>query len=481
MLTWIVIFLVAYVLAVIGVTRYLGKRANSLFEYFLASRSLGALPVALTFVATWFGATSTKGSLDAYHQQGLSALWLLAIPSVVSLLVIALVFAKRVSQNGCRTQPEAVEKCYGPTGRLLLALTILASSTTLVAAQLVAVGQVLQHTLGLDLAWGVWMFLLGVITYATVGGYRAVVLTDILQMIFIVVAIFIMGGFSLASLGNQPAVLHHLQAQPASFWNIGHHGQENATMALSFVFAWCIAPEMWQRMASTQNDRMAFRAALGAFGILLVLYCLVFAVGIVSAGLFPSSQPVDVLVSLARAMPHPALAALIFMGFFAAVTSSMDSPINVASMTWTQDIYQRFIRPKASNTELLWISRLATILLPLPAAHIAISHPNIIGVLWMSADIYASVMFIPVVGLLYAPKLGRLSGVLAMAFGGVSIGLNVLRRTGLDQGWLNALGWPDAPYATLIGVGLSAIGFALGALLQGRAATGGRGNRLLAE
>jgi SSS family solute:Na+ symporter len=250
---------------------------------------------------------------------------------------------------------------------------------------------------------------------------------------------------------------HFLSHQPVNFWNFSHHWQDNIFLVITFVLAWCIAPEMWQRMSSTRNPELAFKAGWQAFCIMLALFSIIAVIGLLSTQIIPQSD--TVLIDLALRIPVPFLSALVLLGFLSAVTSTMDSSLNVGSLTLTRDIYQGFIRPQASNRELIRVSRVATVLMVVPAMALALYFQDLIRILWISADIYACGMFFPVIGMLYCKNPGKWSGVLAMSFGISAVVFSALVQNGIIPNWLGIPGWP---YSTLLGIGLSGLGFALG-------------------
>jgi SSS family solute:Na+ symporter len=460
------IFLIAYFLALVLAAKLFSRHISNLQDFFLAGRSLGAWPVALSFAASWFGAASTMGSINAFHDRGLSGAWDIVIPSVLSFVVITLFMARPVARQSHLSQPEAVESHYGRLGRLLLALIILASTTTLIGSQMVAAGKVFQSVFGLDITLATVISTAIVVAYSMYGGYFAVVVTDIVQVLFIAVGFLILLTFTAGQ--AIPDAAHWAQfvsGKPDFFWDWSHHWQQNIFMAITFVLAWCIAPEMWQRMSSTRNPDLAVRASIQATFVMMLLFALVIAIGMLSAQVIGKSDAV--LVDLALKIPVPALSAMVLLGFVSAVTSTMDSSLNVSSLTLTRDIYHGFLRPQADMPELLRVSRAATAIMVLPAMAIALYFQDIIRILWISADIYASCMFFPVVGMLYLKNPGRWSGVLAMIFGGLTVLASALFQHGLLPA---PVFWPAWPFSTLLGISMSGLGFGLGYALSRRCA-----------
>ncbi|WP_303672563.1 sodium:solute symporter family protein [Vampirovibrio chlorellavorus] len=452
------VFLLGYFVVILLIARFFSRRVETLKDFFLAGRQMGAFPVALTLAASWFGASSTMGSINAFHHQGLSGAWQLVLPSVLSFVAITLFMAKPVARQSYLSQPEAVAAYYGKPGRFLLACIILAATTTLIGSQMVAAGQLFHSVFGLDLVWATVLSTLAVVSYAMWGGYFTVVITDIAQMVFIVLGFLILLVFTATTaLPDAAAWQHFLSHQPPHFWDVTHGWQQNIFLVITFVLAWCIAPEMWQRMSSTKNPELAFKAGWQALCVMVLLFSIIVIIGLLSTRIIDQSDAV--LIDLALKIPVPFFSALVLLGFLSAVTSTMDSSLNVGSLTLTRDIYQGFLRPQASNQELIRVSRIATVLMVLPAMALALAFKDLIHILWISADIYASGMFVPVVGMLYLKNPPKWSGVLAMGFGISAVILSALTQNGILP---NVLGLPGWPYSTLIGIGLSGLGFALG-------------------
>jgi SSS family solute:Na+ symporter len=485
-------FLALYALSVLWLSKSFDRKTLTLEGFYLADRTFGHWPIALTLVASWFGGTSTIGSLQAFYTHGVSAFWKLIFPSIGCWLVIILLFAKRMARQPGLSMPEAIENTYGPTARSLLAVVIVCSVTALMGSQLVAAHQVLSGLFynpdGSMLNPWVTMGATAAVvtTYTTLGGFRAVVMTDILQVGFIAVGLLVLAvpTASLILGTSWPTFWHNVSVtRPEEFWVLLPDAGKQITLMLTFVMAWSIAPELWQRMTAlnpsvspsqgnehpTLFKKRAMTATALALGILIVFYLLVAFVGLASPALIGSEtgmQPASVMLGLTNWLQHDWAIALVLVGFIAAIGSTMDSTLNVGSLTLTHDVVERAWRrlrgDALSPTALMTLCKIATLLMPLPALIIAAWHQDIITVLWISADIYACAMFVPVVAMLYASERFQptpQSGLWAMMTGSVWVLLSSLIHMGVLP---TTIPWPQAPYSTLWGVGLSLIAFAAG-------------------
>ncbi|MEB3246010.1 MAG: sodium:solute symporter family protein [Vampirovibrionales bacterium] len=465
--------LALYALSVLWVAKRFERAsdANTLDGFFLANKQLGHWPVALTLVATWFGGTSTIGSLQAFYTHGVSAFWKLIFPSIGCWLIVIFCFARQMALQPGRSMPEALSGTYGPTARTLLAITITASTTALMASQLVASHQVLAGLLGGALDPIITMGLVAgmVVVYTALGGYKAVVMTDILQVGFIILGLLVLlGAFfpPFTQLGWQGFWANVSQARPDSFWHLMDNPGKQIVLMLTFVMAWSIAPELWQRLTSLNlkaGEQFAKKSCWLALLILTALYALVSLIGLAAPGILPpvAEAPGAVMLALMQSLHNPWLGALVLTGFIAAISSTIDSTLNVGSLTLVNDVLIP-LRPSLAQqpATIVRLCKLSTLVMALPALWIAVQHQDIINALWISADIYACAMFVPVVALLYSnarftPTAS--AGVWAMATGLGWITLNTLMQS---RHWLPH--WPEAPYSTLYGVSLSLLAFYAG-------------------
>jgi solute:Na+ symporter, SSS family len=446
-LTLILLF-VGYLLIILAVNVWLARRVGNAGDFFQAGRRFGAWPMAISFVASWFGAASTLGQVQKIHAHGLSALWALVVPSVLSCLVIWRLLAHRVARQQVLSLPQAIQQAYGRWGRFGLALTVLASSTAFIGTELLAAGTLFEQAMHWPKHWSVPGFGLLVVIYAAMAGFWTVVLTDFLHFALFTATVIYLAWF------GWPDVLAVWQYPPhATFWHwlpLTPTDWGN-TLALTtvFVLGWSIDPLMWQRMGSVQQPAQATQAAGQATLILCGLFTLVTLIGVASThSVGGSAAPLVVM-----AMQTP-LSAWVLLGIVTALSSTIDSSLNVGSLTLTHDLVGT-VKPGLSDRQQVALARLATLLMLIPACALALTQTDIIKTLWISADIYVCGLFWPLMGILFPALASRRGGQWAMAVGGVFITVNSLLTT-LGYTWLP---WP---YTSLVGFLLSGLAFSLG-------------------
>ncbi len=448
--------------------------SESTDQFYLANRALGWVVVGFTFAASWFGASSTLVTLDALVTRGWNGLWDIAIPSLLSCVAISFFLARRVagwcrarmtddaSGNGPLSMAQAVGLAYGPLGRWGLATIIVMASTTFMAAQLVAVGQV-AHTL---LAWPfvvtVSGFGLAVLVYSVLGGYRAVVVTDVVQLVLVAVGLAIpLAWFGL--FGQAHAWVTLSTVPLANGASIAPTTAQWGTV-LTFVIGWMVAPEMWQRMQSLRLGQDARLAALWGAGLLLGLFGLIIALAWLASGLGYSATTAThgsagvVWGQLAHWVASPVWQAVMVIGVVCAIASTMDSTLNVGSMVLSHDV----MPARWQSVGPLVLSRLAMVVMLIGAWVVAVRFQDVLHILWLSADFYASVVALPVVVMLYQPKHQLPSNAVASAARwamGTGAAITLLLRFSPLLWPATGVMLPTWPWTTLWAVASSAVVF----------------------
>ena len=188
-----IMVLVVYAVIMIGATVIFTKRDKDSDSFYVGNRNMGTVSSAMSIAATWIWAPALFTSAEKAYLNGVSGLFWFLVPNVICLLIF-IPFAKRIRKempNGITLSGYMHEKYRSDKVKqvYLLQLTTLTILST--AVQLLAGGKILSAATGLPL-W-VMTIALAVIafSYSQISGIKASVLTDAIQMIFLLVACII--------------------------------------------------------------------------------------------------------------------------------------------------------------------------------------------------------------------------------------------------------------------------------------------------
>ncbi len=454
------VFLFAYFALILVAGIGFSRRMKSLEDFFLASRKLSAGLIYLSLTAAWFGATSILVSTDEALNSGISSFWLVGLPAVATVLILAVFLAKPLHRLSIMTLPDLVELRYGRAVRHLSSVLIIWYMAVLAASQMVALGKFLGTFLGFSYFWSLALGTAVVLLYSVLGGLRSVVVTDCVQFFLLAAGViglclFLAGRSSLSEISFLAGGLGK-----HGYFNFFHNINENFLIALSFTLAWTISPIALQRIQAARDVREARKGLSATAATLFLLYGFVVLIGIFSLPLFSGQALARPLVSEIILSKVGALfGGLLFVAVASAILSTMDTAINTGALALTRDFYQQLF-PSAKNRPVL-VSRLATVFVGASAFLIATRFQSILKTIGLSSEILAEGFFVPGLAMIFLKRSLPSAGLLSLCSGG---GFAVLSFLGAMN--ILPLGLPAWPFSVPYGLLLSLLGFAVGMMVD---------------
>ena len=326
-----------FVILIFAVTRE--KKNTNAKEYFFAGRTLSSVALAITFIASWWGAGSALSTADLAYSDGMGAFFYYGVPVLLSTFLIIL-SSKMIRNVGFLTQGQMMEARYSKAVSKILSVMILIFMTFNAASQMVGMGDFFGSFLGLPYEWGVIIGTAIVLVYSMFGGFRAVVLTDIIQFILLSVSALIVFFVAITKAGG----FHNISVTAAAagkdgYMNVMAGAGKYFVYVITFGTSWMIQANVWQRISASRNEKEARKMSLISFFAYIPLYLIVVFTGMAGFVLFPKGLPNGGIVSAITTNLMPAaLAGIVFVGITAAIMSTMDSLINTAAMTLTMDL-----------------------------------------------------------------------------------------------------------------------------------------------
>lgn len=404
------------------------KKSKNTLDFFFAGRTLPFWALSITFIASWWGAGSAIETADFAYREGMSAFWIYGMPVLASTFVMILgsAFIRRI---GFLTQGQIMQTRYSPFTAKVLAVMILFFMTLNAAVQMVGIGEIFSAYLGLDYLYAVLLGTSIVIIYSIFGGFKGVVITDIIQffllfisaLIVLFVAFYYSGGIN--NIYNA-AILHHDE----NFFSFSYGFEKNMVFVITFGLSWVIQANVWQRISAAKTKNDATKMAVMSFFIYIPLYLIVVFTGMAAVALFGDFPKGGVITAIVTNYMHPVLGAFVFLGLSAAVMSTMDSLINTAAMTISLDI-----APKDySEEKRLFLSRLSTFVISIIAIFLAVAVRSILKLSFVASDIITSGVFIPLIMGFFWKRGNSYGAAASMIFGVIFAFYNLLIVQGVN-------------------------------------------------
>ena len=362
-----VVITVAYFCVVFGIGAYFFKRATTSSSYFLADRSVGWIAIGASLFATNISSEHFIGLAGSGACSGLAVghfEWL----AVLMTMVLAWVFVPFYLRSGVYTMPEFLERRYGPACRwYLTTVSVLAYVFTKISVSLYAGALVLRAVAGWDFYTSASVMVLATGIYTVFGGLAAVIYTELLQAVVLLV-----GAIALTVLGlNEVGGMAGLRsALPADFFHMIKPVSDPAFPWTGIFFGapilgiwyWCTDQVIVQRVLGAKSEAHARGGALFC-GLLKILPVFVLVLpGLIARALYPDIRGDEAYPTLVVRLLPSGMIGLMVASLMAALMSSLAATFNSASTLITFDIYRK-LNPAASEARLVTVGRIVTIVM----------------------------------------------------------------------------------------------------------------------
>ena len=375
-----------YLIGTLGLGLYLAwKDKGPEDDFFVAGRSLG-----------WFavGASLFASNISSEHLIGLSADGFrtgLAVGNYewgasLILLILGAVFVPFYIGARISTMPEFLEKRFGQGAKFYLSIiTIVANVLVRISVALYAGGLVLESLFGLDFWIGVVLLSFITVFYTAAGGLKAVVYTDALQTIVLLIGTIALSWLAINEVGGWQALRSSLDpsffdmVKPADDSEMPWPGLLIGVPILG-IWYWCTDQVIVQRVLGAKNIHQARMGTVFAAFLKILPVFLFVLPGVAGRVLFPEADSKEIFVVLIQNLLPVGVKGLVAAALIAALMSSIDSTLNSTSTLVSLDVYKT-LKPNVSGAQLLRFGRLVTVIV------------MIFGIAWIQVVMRAESLF----------------------------------------------------------------------------------------
>lgn len=433
-----------YLLIMLGIGWYFYNRTKNLSDYVLGGRSLGSWGTSISAQASDMSGWLLLGLPGAAYATGLSgSVWMatgLAIGTYLNWKLVAqrLRISTQKYSNSI-TIPSYLENRFNDDSRLLRkasSIFILLFFLVYTASGFVSGGKLFQTVFGVPYKVSVIIGAVVVVAYTFLGGFMAVCWTDIIQgllmfftlLILPVVVLVKAGGINEVISAIDPSLLNPFNAASIT----GSASSSTVLVVISIIssLAWGLGyfgqPHILARFMAIKNPDLIKKSRIIAmFWVVLSLFGAT-AVGLVGHSVIPDisaygGDSETIFMLLVNNCVPLILTGILMSAILAAIMSTADSQLLVAASTVSEDFYKGMIKPKASDRELILVSRLTVLSVAIIALIIAF-NPNS-SVLGLVSYAWAGfgAAFGPVILLsLFYKKMTRNAAATGMIVGGLT-------------------------------------------------------------
>lgn len=456
----IMITMAIYMVAVIVIGIAFARRANKSSEdYFLGGRTLGPWVTAMSAEASDMSGWLLMGLPGVAYWCGIADAAWTAIGLAVGTYVNWLITSKRLRRysekaGNAITLPEFFSNRFHEKSKVVMtiaALFILIFFTVYAASCLVTCGKLFSTLFGLDY---VPMMIVGavfVLVYTIIGGFLAESASDFMQAIVMIVALVVIVVTGTVAAGGLGAVIDNAKSIPGfldffgiatpvtvdgvqqvvngepQFGAAGSYGILNVISNVAWGLGYFGMPQVLLRFMAIRSERELTRSRrIATVWVVISLVVAVF-IGVVGRTLYPDalltkSSAENIFIQLSTGLLPAALAGFVMAGILAATISSSDSYLLIAASAFSKNIYQGLLHRKASDKQVLMISRITLLVITAIAIVIALDENSVIFTIVSFAWAGFGATFGPLMLMsLFWKRINRAGAVAGMIGGGVMV------------------------------------------------------------
>lgn len=338
---------------VVGFWAY--QKTDTAEDFILAGRSLGAIIIAGTLMATWMGSgTVTGGGNSIAYDNGIWVAVLFGTAPLVGIAILKL-FASQIRGFNTYTIPEILEEGIGKEAKAIGLFVIAFAYVGIVSYQFTGFGFILAATTGLPVETGTLIAAVVIIVLATMGGLMSVAYTDAISAFLMLFGLLVGLPFVLSAAGGWGEIT--TTVPESSLTLLGD------LSFLQFMGLW-VPPlllvmadqNMYQRLIAGGSDEGTGIGIIGWFIGVAVSGVIIPIIAFAARSMFPDIDPGMALISVTTVIPTW-IGGILLAAVAAFIITTGNSFLLSASTNISQDLYKGFINPEASDETVLWLTR----------------------------------------------------------------------------------------------------------------------------
>lgn len=407
--------------------------ATFMEEYFIGNRSMGGFVLAMAIITTYTSASSFIGGPGVAYKLGLGWILLSMIQVPTAFLTLG-VLGKRFAVISRRTKSvtitDFVRSRYGNKWVVIISsFFLLLFFMASMLAQFIGGARLFESITGYSYQTGLIIFGMTVIVYTTIGGFRAVVLTDTIQgimMLFASAAILI--SVIKAGGGISEIMMTLKSIDPGLITPVGAGGSVPKPFILSFWILVGIGvlglPQTTQKCMGYKDSRSMHKAmVIGTFTVGFTMLSM-HLVGAMGRAIFPSIDIGDLAVpTITIKLLSPFWAGVFLAGPIAAIMSTVDSMLIMCSALIVKDIYYNYVskRREVKPANIKSFSFFVTSVIGILVFLAALNPPSLL--VWINLFAFGgleAVYFCPILFGLYWKRANSTGAILSMLSGTIT-------------------------------------------------------------
>ncbi len=361
-------------------------------DYYLSSRKLTVFSLCLTFLATQLGGGVIVGAADAAYIYGWQAIYY-AVGISLGLFGLSLGVGKRLREYQISTIPQIFKKRYNDPILYKLASIIYIISTFLILVAIAVATKKYLTSINCFNHYIFFTFWIALIIYTSIGGLKAVVKTDILQISGVLIIFFVTFCYLILFVDTNSAIATNTSNQYDSVpWS---------TWLLMPMFFTLIGQDMGQRCFAGASPKIVTKSTMLAGVLLLLTAMLPTYLGIIARDLgIELSRDTSVLMAVVSQLTNPILTSLFAFAVLMAIISTADSLLCAISSNIAIDLFS----DQKDSKKVITRAKIITLVCGIAAYGVCLFTNDIIQIMLIGYELTIISFFVPIIIAIFSKK-----------------------------------------------------------------------------
>ncbi|MCP4610104.1 MAG: sodium:solute symporter family protein [Planctomycetes bacterium] len=412
--------IIFYLCAILLVGLWSGKGMKSLRDFSVSHRSYTSFVIFATLSASFIGGGFSIGNAEKVFRLGIANIIVLWGFSLKEILVARYIAPKMDNFPNVISAGDIMELGYGKQAKVITGFFSIFLCAGIVGAQVGAMGLICKEFVGIEPIWGILIGCGIVIAYSTIGGMRAVILTDLIQFCVLAIGLPAALIFGIIKLGGFSAIREAVPAShfsvPADTMTIGAF----LSLFLTFLLGETLVPPYVQRLLIGKDAAHTARGTMlsGIFSV--PFFVITGAIGLIALAMDSTINPNQAMPFVIRTVLPVGVRGIVIAGVISIVMSSADSFLNGAATGCINDIVKPLRKNPLSERHELLLAKLTNCFVGVLAVIFAIKISSILDILIYAYNFWAPVILVPLAAVFLGVRVTRagfFSGTIAGAAG----------------------------------------------------------------
>lgn len=398
-LSIIVIFLIAN----LAIGYWSSTKTHSFKQFSVGERHFSSFFIFCTLSATFIGGGYTIGNASKVFSGGMVFAVALLGFSLKEVLVACLVAPRMDRFRHCLSVGDMMRVNYGKHGQWITGVLSILVCGGILGAQVGALAAIIRTTLHINIIAGLCIGFSVLLIYSTLGGMRAVVLTDTLQFAILALGIPLTFFIGLHHIGGW----HHLtQVVPHHYLHFLSTSSQWSFFMLLFL-TWMLGetlvPPYVQRLFLSKDSQHTVRGTLASGLASIPLFLLCGGIGLVAYVYQHNMNPNEAFPFLVQQLLPVGLRGFVIAALLSIILSSAAGFLNAASISFVNDVVKIKIK-RINRHQYLWWARLSTLLVGIISILFALFIHNVLDILLLAYQFWSPIILPPLLAVIFSLK-----------------------------------------------------------------------------